>query len=198
MRPRETTHLYQTAARGWLTAAGAALLLPEDVRVGIWLPLHLAMAGAVSIAIGGAMQNFAATLTATPQPRTVVVWTQFGLANAGALLVAVGRSAGPPWVVAVGGLAFVGAIGVLAWIVGTAWRRSLQRRHLVPLAMYWKRGRSGSNRAWPSSSVRVSSRSQRSRSPRLSSVRSRWTRRRALTSSSKFSSKVCRVWVMRA
>ncbi|HLB61223.1 MAG TPA: hypothetical protein VJN50_00550 [Actinomycetota bacterium] len=136
MRPRETTHLYQTAARGWLTAAGAALLLPEDVRVGIWLPLHLAMAGAVSIAIGGAMQNFAATLTATPQPRAVVVWTQFGLANAGALLVAVGRSAGPPWVVAVGGLAFVGAIGVLAWIVGTAWRRSLQRRHLVPLAMY--------------------------------------------------------------
>jgi nitrite reductase (NO-forming) len=136
IRPRETTRLYQTAARAWLTAAAASLLLPEDVRLGLWLPLHLAVAGAASVAISGAMQNFATTLTATPPPAAAVVLAQFGLANLGALLVAVGRVAGLSWVLAVGGSAFVAAVGILGWMVGSAWRRSLQRRHAVPLAMY--------------------------------------------------------------
>ncbi len=56
MRPRAITAWYQIAARVWLTLAGLSLLLPAGRRVGIWLPLHLALAGAVATAISGAMQ----------------------------------------------------------------------------------------------------------------------------------------------
>ncbi len=45
MRPRTTARLYSIAARGWMTAAGLALLLPARDRLSIWLPLHLALAG---------------------------------------------------------------------------------------------------------------------------------------------------------
>jgi hypothetical protein len=66
--------LYQTAARVWLTAAALSLLLPPADRLVLWLPLHLALAGAISVAISGAMQTFALALTATPSPSRWVVW----------------------------------------------------------------------------------------------------------------------------
>ena len=66
MRPRVTTAVYQTVARTWLTLAAASLLLPQSARLGIWLPLHLTLAGAVATAISGAMQNFMLALTAAP------------------------------------------------------------------------------------------------------------------------------------
>jgi len=127
---------YQTAARIWLTAALASLLLPPDVRLGVWLPLHLALTGAVSIAIAGAMQNFALTLSAAPDAGPWIVWTQFGAANLGALLVAVGYPTETGWLVAVGGALFVVAVGVLGWLVARARRIGLNRRHVLPFAMY--------------------------------------------------------------
>ena len=59
-----TTALYQSAARVWLTLAALSFLLPVRWRLGLWLPLHLTLAGAVSTAISGAMQNFMLSLTA--------------------------------------------------------------------------------------------------------------------------------------
>ncbi|MGZ8641765.1 MAG: hypothetical protein ACXWYF_09990, partial [Actinomycetota bacterium] len=73
-----TTTMYQTVARAWLTLAGLSLLLPPDRRAGIWLPLHLTLAGAVTTAISGAMQNFMLALTATPAPPAAATWTQLG------------------------------------------------------------------------------------------------------------------------
>lgn len=136
MRPRATTALYQTAARGWLTAAAASLLLPGSWRLGLWLPVHLALAGAISTAISGAMQNFTLALTATPAPTPWAVRAQFLLVTAGAGLVAIGVPTSTPWVTAVGGLAFVAAMLVLGRLVWRAWRRALNRRHGVPLAAY--------------------------------------------------------------
>ncbi|HXF74444.1 MAG TPA: hypothetical protein VNO79_17815, partial [Actinomycetota bacterium] len=136
MRPRVTNRLYQTAARLWLTAAAAALLLPPGVRLGWWLPLHLAMAGAVAAAISGAMQTFASALTATPPPPAASVVAQFALVNAGALGVTVGMVAGAPALVAIGGAAFVAAMALLGWMVVRARRRSLHLRHRLPVAGY--------------------------------------------------------------
>jgi nitrite reductase (NO-forming) len=136
MRPRTTTTLYQTAARTWLTAAGASLLLPASWRLGLWLPLHLALAGAVSTAISGAMQNFTLALTATPAPAARLVRSQFLLVTTGATLIAVGMPTSTAWLTAVGGLAFLASMLVLGGFVWRAWRRSLNRRHVMPVAAY--------------------------------------------------------------
>ena len=136
MARRSTLRTYQLAARIWLTAAFGSLLLPSDVRLGLWLPLHLALAGAVSIAIAGAMQNFALTLSAAPDARPGIVWTQFVAANLGAVLIAVGYPADVGWLVAIGGVLFVGAVGILGSLVARARRIGLNRRHVLPFAMY--------------------------------------------------------------
>jgi nitrite reductase (NO-forming) len=136
MKPRSTTALYQTAARAWLTAAALSLLLPLSWRLGLWLPLHLALAGAISTAISGAMQNFMLALTATPAPRSSTVAAQFFLVTMGAGLIAVGMPTGIPWITAVGGIAFVAAMVILARMLWRAWRRALNRRHVMPLAAY--------------------------------------------------------------
>lgn len=128
--------LYQTAARAWLTAALASLLLPASWRLGLWLPLHLALAGAASVAIGGAMQTFAAALTATAGPGRPWVLAQFGLANAGVAGIAVGHPAGWTWLVAAGGLGFATASAILGAFVWRARRRSLHRRHRSTTALY--------------------------------------------------------------
>jgi len=128
--------LYQTAARAWLTSAVASLLLPASWRLGLWLPLHLALAGAASVAIGGAMQTFASALTATPGPGRSWVLAQLGLANAGAAAIAVGHPAGWTGLVAAGGGSFVAASVLLSAFVWRARRRSLHRRHRSVTALY--------------------------------------------------------------
>ncbi|MEO8425080.1 MAG: hypothetical protein ABI595_14370 [Actinomycetota bacterium] len=136
MRPRTTTLVYQTAARAWLTLAGASLLLPASVRLGIWLPLHLALAGAVSVAIAGAMQNFTVALTATGSPPERWTWAQFATMNVGAALIAFGRPLALPAMVAVGGTSFVVGAVILLGVIWRAGRRSLLDRHRLPVRMY--------------------------------------------------------------
>jgi nitrite reductase (NO-forming) len=136
MRPRTTTLVYQTAARSWLTLAGGSILLSAGARRGIWLPLHLTLAGAVSVAIAGAMQNFTATLTATGAPPNTWTWTQFATMNAGVALIALGRPLELPAMVAVGGTSFVLSAIILLAIVWRASRRSLLDRHRLPVRMY--------------------------------------------------------------
>jgi nitrite reductase (NO-forming) len=133
---RSTIRWYQAAARLWLTAASLSLLLPEPDRLGTWLPLHLALAGAVSVAISGAMQNFALTLTAAPAPAGWIVLAQFALVNLGAGLVALGRVSSHPGLLSAGGALFVAAAVVLGWLVARARRIGLNRRHPLPVSMY--------------------------------------------------------------
>ena len=136
MKPRSVTARYQTAARIWLTLAGLSLLLPPADRRGLWLPLHLALAGAIATAISGAMQNFMLALTATPSPPTWMTNTQFGLTLVGTALISVGMPADIPWLVGAGGTAFVAAMTVLGWMLRRAWRTALNRRHTLPIAAY--------------------------------------------------------------
>ncbi len=136
MKPRSVTAVYQTAARIWLTLAGLALFLPAERRLGLWLPLHLALAGAVATAISGAMQNFMLALTATPAPPAWTTWTQFGLVTAGAAAIAVGMPTSTPWLTGVGGASFVVGMGFLAWMLWRSWRRAIVKRHALPMAFY--------------------------------------------------------------
>jgi nitrite reductase (NO-forming) len=136
VKPRVTTALYQSSARTWLTLAALSFLLPVRWRLGLWLPLHLTLAGAVSTAISGAMQNFMLSLTASPDPPDRVVRTQFALVTTGAALIAIGMPTTTPWLTGLGGTAFVGAMGLLGWMLWRAWRRALNVRHAVPLFAY--------------------------------------------------------------
>src|SRR3990170_1163654 len=136
MRPRTTTRVYMVAARLWLTLAAVSLLLPEADRIGVWLPLHLALAGAVSTAISGAMQNFVLALTASPTPPEPVIVAQFVLVTAGAAVIALERILGHELGVALGGMLFLLGMALLGWIVLRARRRSLHKRHALPLTMY--------------------------------------------------------------
>jgi nitrite reductase (NO-forming) len=136
MRPRSVTAWYQTAARAWLTLAGFSLLLPLERRLGLWLPVHLTLAGAVASAISGAMQNFMLALTAAPAPPTWVTRLQFALLTVGTASIAVGMPTSTPWLTGAGGAAFVAAMGVLAWMLRRAWRVSIHRRHALPVAFY--------------------------------------------------------------
>lgn len=136
MRPRTIARLYHVASRLWLTLAGLSLLLPASARLGIWLPLHLTLAGAASVAISGAMQNFASALTGTPSPPIWAVWVQFGCVNLGAALIAAGHPSGHPGALAAGGTLFLAGILLLGWFLLRAWRKALNRRHVLPIAMY--------------------------------------------------------------
>lgn len=136
MNPRSITRWYQTAARAWLTLAAISLLVPPRHRLGVWLPLHLALAGAIATAISGAMQNFMQSLTATRAPPAWTTWAQLGLVTVGAALVAIGMIVPARWLVAVGGTSFVLAMAILAWMLWRAWHRSLNKRHVLPLAAY--------------------------------------------------------------
>ncbi len=136
MRPRSIMLAFQTASRAWLTLAGLSLFLPPDVRLGIWLPLHLAVAGAASTAIFGAAQLFSTTMTNTLDPPARVVWTEFGLVNAGVAAIAIGRVEAWGWLVAVGGVSFVCAACLLAWVIRRAWTKGINKRHPLPIYLY--------------------------------------------------------------
>jgi nitrite reductase (NO-forming) len=127
---------YQTVARAWLSAAVASLALPAGWRSGVWLPLHLTLAGAVTTAISGAMQNFALTLTATPAAPPVAVAIQLIALTLGVGSIAIGYPSAHPAFVAAGGASFLVAMLLLLWFVIRAWRSALNRRHRIPIAMY--------------------------------------------------------------
>jgi nitrite reductase (NO-forming) len=122
--------------RLWLVAAAASLALPVQDRLGVWLPVHMALAGAATTTISGNMQMFAATLTATRAPGAAISFWQLGLVVAGAAMVAVGHPAGHPPLADVGALCSGVGIALLAIIVRDAWSHALNRRHALPLILY--------------------------------------------------------------
>ena len=128
--------VYQGAARTWLVLALLSLLLPASTRYGLWLPLHLALAGAVSVAISGAITLFSQVLTAGPPHRVWSSVAQFTLLNLGVAFAAVGFVTHTPWAVSLGGALFFLAIVVLAGMVLRSRKRGLNKRHWLPLTFY--------------------------------------------------------------
>ena len=93
-----------------------------------WGPLHAFVAGTVLAAISGATQLFTITWAAAAPPlRSTSISQRWALA-VGIGLVLIGMATDIPWLVAVGAIIAVVALGVLAAILVGAVRRSLLRR----------------------------------------------------------------------
>ncbi len=124
----------QGLARGWLLAAAASLFLPSSVRLGWWLPLHLALAGAAGTAVAGAMPRFAAALSGSRQAREDRLAPLLISAAAGS--IAVGVPARLSWLTAIGGAAYAAGAVRLGVSVAQAWRSGRNRRHIVEIGFY--------------------------------------------------------------
>lgn len=134
MRRSTPASIAQVLARLWFLAAATSLLLPASTRLGWWLPLHLALAGAASTAIAGAAPDFAAALSAGRRPGWV--WVPIPLVALGALAIAFGVPSSIHRLVAIGGALFaLGALAIAA-AVRASWRSGINRRHAAIARLY--------------------------------------------------------------
>lgn len=114
-------------ALAFLGAATLATLLPAATRVGTWLPLHLALAGAASTAIAGMMPFFSAAFATTQPVSARVRWTSLLTVALGALVVAAGYAAGNSWLAAAGGVSFIAGMVLAGYATVVPVRRPLAR-----------------------------------------------------------------------
>lgn len=125
-----------TASVAFLVAAVLALVLPAEVRLGTWLPLHLALAGGAGTAIAAMVPFFVAALTVAPPASPIVRAGSIALVIAGGTLAAVGRAIGAPAIAALG--AWLDVAGFAGVGLATAWvlRHASGQRRPVTEAAY--------------------------------------------------------------
>ena len=136
-------------ALAFLCAAVVAAFLPAPLRLGNWLPLHLALAGGATTAIAGMMPFFSAAFATTQPVDARVRWASVAAVALGALVVAVGYAAGTsPWR-RPAARAFMAGIALTAYATIVPVRR--------PLARSGRRGDAGLRRGaaawWPAGAL---------------------------------------------
>jgi nitrite reductase (NO-forming) len=119
----------------FLVAAVVSTALSPDVRRVAWLPLHLALAGAASVAIASVVPFFTSALSAAPpagpRARIAVIAAVAG----GALGVTVGVTADQASVATAGGALFIAGLIGLGWATFTPLQHALgPRRGIIALA----------------------------------------------------------------
>ncbi len=97
-------------AVAFLMTAVLSTLLPPALRHGMWLPLHLVLAGAATTAIAGVMPFFSAAFAAAPPIDARLRATAVGAVAVGAMLVSLGVVGDRADVAVAGGLVFVTGI----------------------------------------------------------------------------------------
>ncbi len=125
-------------AAGGMAAAGAlvllgvlAALLPADARRGIWLPVHLGIAGASSVAIAAVLPFFTATLGVARPVRPAARAVGVTLPLVGILAVAVGIAWGPLGLAEAGGACYLAGMAVVAYAALAPLRRSTAPRRVA-------------------------------------------------------------------
>jgi hypothetical protein len=118
---------------------GAAAVAGGTALVGggsSWAAIHLALAGAATVAIGTFMPHFAVTLAGTrPQPPSERVAT-LGLLGSGAVAVVAGVLAVGGWLAGIGAAVMLVGLGLVARQVAAPLRDPLARRHHVVTVTY--------------------------------------------------------------
>jgi len=101
-------------ALGFLCAAAVSTLLPAATRVGAWLPLHLAMAGAASTAIAAVMPFFSAAIATAQPAASWLRWSSVAAVALGATGVTLGYANGGRAFAAGAGLVFLLGLALTA------------------------------------------------------------------------------------
>lgn len=102
-------------ALAFLGMAIASLLVPVDARRGLWLPLHLALAGGAATAIAGVMPFFSAAFAAVAPTDVRLRLAAVGAVALGAAAVATGVTFLGGSVAVAGAIAFIGGIALTGW-----------------------------------------------------------------------------------
>ena len=111
---RQVTFAGVVLAGLFVGLALAALGLPDSGRRGLWLPLHLGLAGGAGTAIASVLPFFTAALAVARPAHPALRVSAVGLVAGGALAASVGVVWGPTW------LALSGAIAYLAGLLAVA------------------------------------------------------------------------------
>lgn len=118
----------------FLIAAAVAGALPHST--GPWLPLHLALAGALLLAISGVTQFLAITWGAAPAPNPTLVAAQRTLIASGTALVAIGREAPVDALTGLGGALVLAGLALLIVLLVGIGRGAIQRRLRPAIVAY--------------------------------------------------------------
>jgi nitrite reductase (NO-forming) len=127
---------HNLSARLWATAALVAVPLASSSDLGWWLPLHIALLGAMTQAIAGGQPMFSTTLGLSRGPSRRLTVTQLGLLNLAAISVIAGRLWDSKTAFATGVAIFVCVIGYVTWQVHAMWKRSVNRRFATTGTFY--------------------------------------------------------------
>jgi nitrite reductase (NO-forming) len=133
-RPLMSDHNF--SARLWATGALIAVPFASRTGLGWWLPLHMALLGAVTQAIVGGQLMFSATLGLSRGPSRSVTLIQLALLNVAAILVITGQLMGEARLLVAGVTILVPLIGWVTWQVHTMWSASVNRRFSITGTFY--------------------------------------------------------------
>lgn len=121
-----------------LAASLLALGLLADGPLAVWLPLHLALAGAAGTAIAAMLPFFVAALSVAPPAPVPLRAGSVALVTGGVLVAVVGRMLGPGtgWLAAGGALLYVVGIGAVLVSAALPLRRAAGPRRPASITAY--------------------------------------------------------------
>ena len=96
---------------GYLASALVAALLPDAIRQGAWLPIHLALAGGATTAIAGVMPFFSAAIASAPPSDARLRLAAISAVAVGAAGISVGVVTSATTLAAVSGMLFIVGLG---------------------------------------------------------------------------------------
>lgn len=120
----------------FLLGAVLVVLLPSADRAGLWLPVHLALAGGATAAIAGVMPFFSAAIAATQPVAARLRWASLIAVALGAALVTLGFTRGMLELASAGGLIFIGGALSVGYATLAPLRRGLGPRGGIVAAGY--------------------------------------------------------------
>jgi nitrite reductase (NO-forming) len=123
-------------AAGFLAAALAALAVPAPVRHGLWLPVHLGLAGAAGTAIASVLPFFVAALSVVRPMSPTVRVTAIGLIAVGAVTASLGVVGSAQWLAVTGAACYVVGLGAVSVAAFWPLRNGAGRRRTMILAAY--------------------------------------------------------------
>lgn len=119
-----------------LSVAFASMALPESVRRGFWLPIHLGLAGGAGTAVASVLPFFTTALAVAAPARSVIRVAAIAFMALGSVTVSAGVVGGVPAVAVVGGIAYLCGLGALAAAAFGTLHRSLGPKRLLVRVAY--------------------------------------------------------------